>query len=164
MRRVREKPAPEFVDLQGWINSKPLTLTSLRGRVVFLDFWTLGCINCINTRPYFNEMYVRFRCDPNFMMIGVHTPEFPYERNPDNVQKAVLGHRIEYPVALDSRNTTWKLYGNHYWPRQAIVDVEGRIRYEHIGEGDYTEMETKITELLTEARTAPKQVSTEHFS
>jgi thiol-disulfide isomerase/thioredoxin len=164
MRRTSEQLAPEFVDLLGWVNSQPLTLTGLRGQVVFLEFWTFGCINCINTRPYFNEMYMRFRRDPNFTMIGIHTPEFPYEKNPDNVRKAVLGHRIEYPVALDSRNTTWKLYGNHYWPRQAAVDAEGRIRYEHIGEGEYGEMERKITELLAEAKIAPTQVSTEHQS
>jgi peroxiredoxin len=150
------KTAPEFEDLQGWINSEPLTLGDLRGKVVFLDFWTFGCINCINTRSHFNDMYDKFRHEPDFAMIGMHTPEFPYEKNPEKVRKAVIGHRIEYPVALDSKNTTWRLYGNHYLPRQAIVDASGRIRYEHVGEGDYEEMDAKISELLAEARLIEK--------
>jgi thiol-disulfide isomerase/thioredoxin len=152
MKNSNGQTAPEFEDLQGWINSEPLTLRGLRGRVIFLDFWTFGCINCINTRPYFNDMYDHFRNEPDFVMIGIHTPEFAYEKNPDDVRKAVLGHRIEYPVALDSQNTTWKLYGNHYWPRQAIVDASGKICYEHVGEGDYEEMNAKVSELLAEAR------------
>src|SRR5579872_6304121 len=124
--------APEFQDIQGWINSKPLTLNELRGKVVFLDFWTYGCINCINTRPYFQKMHEKFSSNSDFVMIGMHTPEFAYERNADNVKKAVIGYGLKYPIALDSRNATWKLYGNHYWPRQAIIDRRGRIRYEHV--------------------------------
>ena len=142
--------APEFQDIQGWINSKPLSLKELRGKVVFLDFWTYGCINCINTRPHFRKMHEKFSSNPDFVMIGMHTPEFAYERNADSVKKAVIGFNLKYPIALDSRNTTWKLYGNHYWPRQAIVDREGRIRYEHVGEGKYEEMTNKISELLSE--------------
>jgi thiol-disulfide isomerase/thioredoxin len=159
MQCKQDQLAPEFADLQGWINSEALMLASLRSKVVFLDFWTFGCINCINTRPHFNRLYELFRNDPNFVMIGMHTPEFAYEKNPESVRKAVLGYRLEYPVALDSRNTTWKLYGNHYWPRQAIIDATGKIRLEHIGEGDYGEMERKVSELLVEARTVKNLVS-----
>jgi thiol-disulfide isomerase/thioredoxin len=142
--------APEFQDIQGWINSKSLTLRELRGKVVFLDFWTFGCINCVNTRPYFRRMHERLRNNDIFVMIGMHTPEFAYEKDPENIRKAVIGFDLKYPIALDSYNTTWKLYGNHYWPRQTIIDAQGRIRYTHIGEGDYQEMELKVSELLKE--------------
>jgi len=151
LKSDREKFAPEFADIKGWINSQPLTLRGLRGKVLFLDFWTFGCINCINTGPHFGKLYERHEGDENFVMIGVHTPEFEYEKDPESVRKAVEKHYIEYPTALDSDNTTWKAYGNHYWPRQAIIDASGRIRYEHVGEGRYGEMESKISELLKEA-------------
>jgi len=147
--------APELGDISGWINSESLSIAGLRGKVIFLDFWTFGCINCINTRSHFNHMYNRFRVDPNFAMIGVHTPEFVYEKDLNSVRKAVLGHHIEYPVALDSLNSSWKLYGNHYWPRQAIIDAEGRIRYEHVGEGNYDEMEDLVSRLLARIRANP---------
>ena len=127
-------------------------MASLRGKVVFLDFWTFGCINCINTRPHFRRLYEAHRADPNFVMIGVHTPEFDYERDAKNVSNAVEKYALRYPIALDSDNTTWKAYGNQYWPRQAIVDSKGIIRYEHIGEGDYGEMELKVAELLVETK------------
>jgi len=155
----RGEPAPEFQDIQSWINSKPLTLQELRGKVVFLDFWTFDCINCVNTRPYFRRMYERLKDNRDFVMIGVHTPEFPYEKDPDNVKNAVVKFDLNYPIALDSYNTTWKLYGNHYWPRQAIIDGQSRIRYTHIGEGDYHEMERKVMELLKEniGKIAPTQ-------
>jgi hypothetical protein len=95
-------------------------------------------------------MYERLGDNGSFVMIGIHTPEFAYEKDPDNVRKAVLEYQLKYPIALDSYNTTWKLYGNHYWPRQTIIDGGGRIRYVHIGEGDYEGMERKISELLKE--------------
>jgi len=95
-------------------------------------------------------MYERLKDNEDFVMIGMHTPEFAYEKDPDNVREAVLKYDLKYPIALDSYNTTWKLYGNHYWPRQTIIDVQGRIRYAHIGEGDYQEMERKVSELLKE--------------
>jgi thiol-disulfide isomerase/thioredoxin len=153
MKTSKVQIAREFQNIEGWINSKPLSLSELRGKVVFLDFWTFGCGNCINTRPYFRRLYEKFEHNPNFAMIGMHTPEFPYERDPKNVKKAVRDFNLKYPIALDSQNSTWKLYGNHYWPRQAIIDIEGRIRYEHIGEGGYEEMEEKVAELLRELET-----------
>ena len=152
---LKSKPAelaPEFQDIQGWINSEPLTMRGLRGKVIFLDFWTFGCVNCINTRPHFRKLYELHKGQSDFMMIGMHTPEFDYERDPKNVQKAVEKYGLEYPTALDSDNTTWKAYGNQYWPRQAIIDANGIIRYEHVGEGEYEEMEQKVAELLKEIR------------
>jgi thiol-disulfide isomerase/thioredoxin len=146
----RLRDASEFQDIKGWINSKPLTLKDLHGKIVFLDFWTFGCINCINTRPYFRKMYNRFKNDERFVMIGIHSPEFDFERDQENVKNAVEKYGLQYPIALDSDNTTWKLYGNHYWPRQAMIDVSGRIRYEHIGEGSYEEMERRVSDLLAE--------------
>jgi len=145
------RTAPEFSGLTGWINSPPMTLSLLKGKVVFLEFWTFDCYNCIRTRPHMKRLSALFAPD-KFVMIGVHTPEFEFERVPQNVADAVKRFGIEYPVALDSENVTWKLYGNHYWPRQALIDATGRVRWEHVGEGDYDEMERRIRELLKEAR------------
>jgi|SRR5579872_2552043 len=152
LKSRRAELAPEFQDIKGWINSEPLTMRSLQGKVVFLDFWTFGCINCINTRPHFRRLYELHKEDQDFAMIGVHTPEFDYEKDPRNVQRAVAKYELHYPCALDSENATWKAYGNQYWPRQAIVDATGVIRYEHVGEGAYAEMELKVAELLKELR------------
>ncbi|MFI5419508.1 MAG: redoxin family protein [Nitrososphaerales archaeon] len=152
LKSNREVLAPEFQDIKGWINSPSLTMSSLRGKVVFLDFWTFGCNNCINTRPHFRRLYELHKDNPNFVIIGVHTPEFDYERDATNVRKAVEKYSLRYPIALDSDNSTWKAYGNQYWPRQAIIDSQGIIRYEHIGEGAYSEMEQKVAELLNEVK------------
>jgi len=138
------------MDVEGWINSGPLTVGGLRGKVVFLDFWTYGCINCVRTLPYVKELHSRY-ASMGLVVVAVHTPEFPYERKPQNVEKAVASAGLTYPMALDSKNSTWKLYGNHYWPRQTLIDVGGAIRYEHVGEGDYDEIESKLVELLREA-------------
>ena len=143
--------APELEDIGGWINSGPLTLKGLRGRVVFLDFWTYGCYNCQNTLPEMKELHAKYGKE-GLVIIGVHTPEFPYERKRENVERAVASAGLAYPIALDSKNTTWKLYGNHYWPRQTIIDHNGEVAYEHVGEGGYEEMEAKVVELLEEAR------------
>jgi thiol-disulfide isomerase/thioredoxin len=138
-------------NIEGWINSDPLTLGGLRGKVVFLDFWTYGCINCIHTLPHVRELHSRYS-SRGLVIIGVHTPEFPYERKRPNVERAVSAAGLEYPIALDSQNTTWKLYGNQYWPRQTLIDSNGLVRYEHVGEGDYEEIEAQIVGLLEEAR------------
>jgi len=143
-------PAPELTGITGWINSEPLTLKGLRGKVVFLDFWTYGCYNCQNTLPEMKELHRKYSKE-GLVVIGVHTPEFPYERNRDNVERAVAAAGLAYPVALDSSNATWKFYGNHYWPRQAIIDANGDVAYEHIGEGGYDKIEAKVVELLEEA-------------
>ena len=141
--------APEFSGLTGWINSPPLRLRELEGKVVFLDFWTFDCYNCIRTRPHMKTINEMFASD-KFVMIGIHTPEFDFEKIPENVAEAVKRFGLEYPVALDTENTTWKLYGNHYWPRQTLIDMTGKVRWEHVGEGDYDEMEHRVRELLSE--------------
>jgi thiol-disulfide isomerase/thioredoxin len=146
----RSKLAPELADIEGWINSAPLRLSELRGRVVFLDFWTFGCSNCVRTIPHMNELHRKYPSD-ELVIIGVHTPEFESEKDANNVRLAVEKLGIEYPVALDSENTTWKLYGNRYWPRQTLVDWSGEVRYEHIGEGGYDEIERQVAGLLAEA-------------
>jgi thiol-disulfide isomerase/thioredoxin len=139
--------APEFKEIAGWINSEPLTLRGLKGRVVFLDFWTYGCYNCQNTLPEMKKLHARYGKE-GLVVIGVHTPEFPYERKRENVERAVASAGLTYPIALDSNNATWKLYGNHYWPRQTIIDETGEVAYEHVGEGEYMEIEAKVVELL----------------
>jgi thiol-disulfide isomerase/thioredoxin len=142
--------APEFSRIQGWLNSKTLTMKGLRGKVVLLDFWTFDCPNCIRTLPHVRQLHAKYTGD-TFVVIGVHTPEFEFERDPDNVASAVKRFRIEYPVALDSENVTWKLYGNQYWPRQTLIDALGRVRWEHAGEGDYDKMEEKIRALVEQS-------------
>ena len=146
--------APEFSGLTGWINSPPLRLRQLEGKVVFLDFWTFDCYNCIRTRAHMKTINAMYASD-RFVMIGVHTPEFDFEKVPENVADAVKRFGLEYPVALDTENVTWKLYGNHYWPRQTLIDIRGRVRWEHVGEGDYEEMEHKVRDLLREAGKGP---------
>ncbi len=141
--------APEFEDIIGWINTIPLTIKKLKGKVVLLDFWTYSCVNCIRTLLHMKELWKKYK-DKNFVLIGVHTPEFDFERKPENVEKAVKKHGIKYPVALDSNNTTWRLYGNSYWPRQTLIDKNGKVVYEHIGEGGYVEIEDKIRNFVRE--------------
>jgi thiol-disulfide isomerase/thioredoxin len=124
-------------------------MKGLRGEVVLLDFWTFDCVNCIRTLPHVRQLHAKFAGDA-FVVVGVHTPEFEFERDPDNVASAVKRFRIEYPVALDSENVTWKLYGNQYWPRQTLIDSQGIVRWEHAGEGDYDKIEEQIGSLLKE--------------
>jgi thiol-disulfide isomerase/thioredoxin len=143
--------APEFQNISGWINSEPLALSGLRGKVVFLDFWTYGCYNCQNTLPEVKRLHAKYGKE-GLVIIGVHTPEFQYERKRENVERAVASAGLAYPIALDSNNTTWKLYGNHYWPRQTIIDEIGEVAYEHVGEGGYGEIEAKVVELLKVAK------------
>ena len=142
-------PAPEFEGIQAWINSQPLTMASLRGKVVVLDFWTYSCINCLRTLPHVKAWYDAYRKD-GLVVVGVHTPEFAFEREPDNVERAVRDHAIDYPVALDPDFGTWQAWDNQYWPAKYFVDRQGRIRYAHFGEGDYEESEEIIRELLAE--------------
>ncbi|HEV2119589.1 MAG TPA: redoxin family protein [Candidatus Bathyarchaeia archaeon] len=143
------KSAPEFSGLRGWLNTSPLTMAGLKGKVVLLDFWTYSCVNCVRSLPHMKLLHNEFAGAP-FVLVGVHTPEFEFEKLPENVASAVKRFGIEYPVAIDSENTTWKLYGNQYWPRQTLVDSKGTIRWEHAGEGDYDKMEERIRDLLKE--------------
>ncbi len=143
------KSALEFSGLRGWLNTPPLTIDSLRGKVVLLDFWTYSCVNCVRSLPHMKVIHEKYAGDP-FVLIGVHTPEFEFEKLPENVASAVKRFGIRYPVAIDSENTTWKLYGNQYWPRQTLIDSKGTVRWEHAGEGDYDKMEDRIRDLLKE--------------
>jgi cytochrome c biogenesis protein CcdA/thiol-disulfide isomerase/thioredoxin len=151
--------APEFVDNQQWFNTpgdRPLTLRSLRGRVVLVDFWTYSCINCLRTLPYLTAWDKRYRKD-GLTIVGVHSPEFPFEKEASNVEEAIDRNGIEYPVAQDNDLATWNAYGNQYWPAEYFIDARGRVRFAHFGEGEYGEKEKVIRELLAEAGKAPKR-------
>ncbi|MEO9079863.1 MAG: cytochrome c biogenesis protein DipZ [Rhodanobacter sp.] len=141
---------PSLAGATGWINSKPLTVESLRGKVVLVDFWTYSCINCIRTLPYVRGWYDKYK-DHGLVIIGVHAPEFAFEKNPDNVAKAVKDLRVDYPVALDNNYAIWRGFNNEYWPAHYFIDAQGRIRSHHFGEGNYHESEDVIRQLLTDA-------------
>jgi cytochrome c biogenesis protein CcdA/thiol-disulfide isomerase/thioredoxin len=149
--------APEFQGISQWLNSKPLTLASLRGKVVLIDFWTYSCVNCIRTLPYLKRWYETYR-DAGLVVVGVHTPEFAFEHVPGNVESAVGSFGIDYPVALDSDYGTWTAWGNRYWPAEYYIDRRGHVRYAHFGEGDYGETEKVIRTLLAE-KNLPAPVS-----
>jgi thiol-disulfide isomerase/thioredoxin len=139
--------APDFAGISNWFNSAPLKLANLRGKVVLVDFWTYGCVNCVNTLPHVTELYAKYR-DRGLVVVGVHTPEFPFERSTANVQAALKRHGITYPVAQDNASQTWNAYGNQYWPAQYIIDQNGKIVFQHDGEGQYEQMDRTIARLL----------------
>ena len=141
--------AREFSGLGPWFNSQPLSLASLGGKVVFVHFWTLGCSNCIATLPHIRGYWSKFK-DTSFVLIGVHTPEFTYEKLPSNVQDALKRFSIRYPVPMDNDFGTWNGFSNRYWPAAYIIDKTGHIRFSHFGEGAYDEMERVIGDLLKE--------------
>ena len=146
-------PAPEFVGTQQWFNTpggRPLTLKGLRGRVVLIDFWTYSCINCLRTLPYLEAWDKRYRKD-GLTIVGVHSPEFPFEKDAGNVADAIERNGIRYPVVQDNDLATWSAWGNQYWPAEYFVDAKGEVRYTHFGEGEYGEKEHVIRELLAEA-------------
>lgn len=151
--------APELVGITGWINSPPLTLSELRGKVVLIDFWTYSCINCLRTIPYLKNWYADYK-NRGFVIIGVHTPEFEFEKDYGNVKKAVKQLGIAYPVALDNSYATWNAYHNSYWPAHYLIDQEGNIRMVHFGEGGYVETEDAIRTLLGLPQIASKKPST----
>lgn len=153
-KRVAEKEgkyefAPELTGITNWLNSEQLTMADLQGKVVLVDFWTYSCINCIRTLPYITAWDQKYR-DQGLVIIAVHTPEFAFEKIPENVDAAIQKYNIEYPVAMDNDYRTWRAYENRYWPRKYLIDKDGYIRYDHIGEGGYAETETWIQELLLE--------------
>ena len=139
--------APEFTGIERWLNSQPLTLAQLRGRVVLVDFWTYACINCIRTLPHVNR-WAELYTPQGLTVVGVHTPEFPFERTTRNVEVAMRRHGVKHPVAQDNRYGTWKAYSNQYWPAAYLIDAQGRIRYKHFGEGEYDRTEAVIRALL----------------
>jgi thiol-disulfide isomerase/thioredoxin len=143
------KLAPELTNISGYINSEPIKLADLRGRVVLVDFWTYSCINCIRTIPYLNAWYEKY-ADDGLVIVGVHTPEFEFEKDYNNVKGAVERFGINYPIAQDNEKQTWNAYENRYWPRKYLIDSEGYIRYDHIGEGGYAETEKVLQSLLAE--------------
>jgi len=145
-----EGPMPSLAGATGWLNGPPLTRESLRGKVVLVDFWTYSCINCLRTLPYVKRWYETYK-DHGLVVIGVHAPEFAFERDPDNVRRAVGELGIGYPVAIDDDYAIWRGFSNQYWPAHYFIDAEGRIRGHHFGEGDYEGSERIIRELLTQA-------------
>jgi cytochrome c biogenesis protein CcdA/thiol-disulfide isomerase/thioredoxin len=149
--------APDFTGTQQWFNTpggRPLSLGGLRGRVVLVDFWTYTCINCIRTLPYLRAWDERYR-GSGLTIVGVHTPEFPFERDAGNVADAIEQNGLRYPVAQDNDYATWNAYANQYWPAKYLIDARGRVRYFHFGEGEYEETEAAIRELLAEAGRSP---------
>lgn len=139
--------APELVGLSDWINTAPLTIAGLKGQVILIDFWTYSCINCIRTLPYLKQWLEKYN-DKGLVIIGVHTPEFEFEKDLKNVENAVERFKIHYPVALDNQYETWQAYHNSYWPAKYLIDQNGIIRYVHFGEGEYSETENAIRSLL----------------
>lgn len=145
-----EGPFPSLDGAVQWLNSKPLTSAELRGKVVLVDFWTYSCINCIRTIPYVRAWAEKYR-DQGLVVIGVHAPEFAFEKQIGNVEKAVRDFKITYPVAIDNDFAIWRAFSNSYWPAHYFIDAAGQIRYTHFGEGDYEGSERVIQDLLAEA-------------
>ncbi len=141
-------PAPEFTGITNWLNTDhALTMKELRGKVVLVDFWTYSCINCIRTLPYVTKWYDTYK-DKGFVVVGVHTPEFAFEKVVGNIQTAIGHHNIHYPVAVDSDYGTWNAYSNEYWPAEYLIDKDGNIVHTHFGEGEYDQTEMAIKQLL----------------
>ncbi len=144
---AERRPAPEFVGITQWLNSAPLSLASLRGKVVMVNFWTYACYNCVNTIPHVNRLHDAYH-NRGLVIVGVHTPEFPFEKSTSNVQAAIGRFGIRYPIAQDNNFATWTAYRNQYWPAQYIVDRGGKIVFSHSGEGDYETIDRTIRNLL----------------
>jgi thiol-disulfide isomerase/thioredoxin len=147
---VIEGLMPALTGATGWLNSKPLTREGLRGKVVVIDFWTYSCINCLRAMPYINAWAAHYK-DAGLVVIGVHSPEFAFEKDTANVRQAIAKHAIQYPVALDSELAIWKAFNNKFWPAHYFVDAKGQIRAHQFGEGKYAKQERTIRQLLTEA-------------
>lgn len=138
---------PAFQGISQWLNSEPLTVADLKGSVVLIQFWTFSCINCQRTLPYITKWNSQYAAQ-GLKVVGVHTPEFPFEKEINNVKAALTEHGITYPVPIDNDFTTWKAYDNHYWPHLFLADREGVVQYDHIGEGAYDTTEQTIRQLL----------------
>jgi thiol-disulfide isomerase/thioredoxin len=142
---------PEFQGISEWLNSaSPITTKDLLGKVVLVQIWTLGCINCQRTLPYVTSWHKKYAAK-GLQTIGIHTPEFAFERDSKNIRRAMNKYGITYPVGVDNNFQTWKAYKNEYWPHLFLADKQGIIRYDHIGEGAYDETEAKIRQLLGQA-------------
>jgi thiol-disulfide isomerase/thioredoxin len=146
--------APEFAGIDNWLNSKPLTIAGLRGKVVLVDFWTYSCVNCIRTLPYVESWYQKYAAE-GLVVVGVHSPEFAFEHDTGNVSAAITRFGITYPVVQDNEFATWNAYTNEYWPADYLIDATGQLRNAHYGEGDYVQTENDIRALLAVAGAAP---------
>ncbi len=151
---ANEGVAPELHGITGWLNTDPLTLSSLRGRVVLVHFWTYSCVNCVRTLPAMTRWHDHYAAS-GLTIIGVHTPEFDFEKDTANVQSAIKRFGINFPVALDNGYATWNAYKNRYWPADYFIDANGNVRYHHFGEGGYEDAEAVLRALLAEAGYAP---------
>ena len=140
-------PAPEFAETTDWLNSAPLKMADLRGKVVLVDFWTYSCINCVRTLPHLTDWDAKYR-DKGLVIIGVHSPEFEFEKKRENVADAIKRFGIQYPVVLDNNLATWKNFNNHYWPQHYLINKDGQVVYTHFGEGEYDLTENNIRALL----------------
>jgi len=150
LRHAEERELPSFAGATGWLNSPPLTGAELRGRVVLVDFWTYTCINWLRTLPWVRAWADKYR-DHGLVVVGVHTPEFSFEGDIDNVRRAVAEREISYPVAVDTDYAVWRAFANNYWPALYFVDADGRVRDHHFGEGEYARSEKTIQRLLEDA-------------
>jgi len=142
-------PAPELSGLGPWYNSAPLSLASLRGKVVLVDFWTYSCINCVRTLPHLTKLWAQYK-DLPFVIVGVHSPEFTFEKNPENVAAAIKHHGLGYPIAQDNDFATWRAFDNRYWPASYLIDAQGVIRYTHFGDGEAESTDLAVRSLLAE--------------
>jgi cytochrome c biogenesis protein CcdA/thiol-disulfide isomerase/thioredoxin len=147
------KPMPSLDGATEWLNSAPLTAQALRGKVVLVDFWTYDCINCQRSMPYVNQWAKKYEKE-GLVVIGVHTPEYAYEKLIGNVRRAVKGLDIAYPIAIDNDYAIWRAFNNQYWPAHYFIDAKGQVRFSHFGEGRYEDQEQVIRQLLEEARSA----------
>lgn len=142
-------PAPDFAET-GWVNSSPLSIQTLRGSVVLVEFWTFGCFNCRNVEPYVKAWHQRY-AERGLVVVGVHTPEFAYEQDAGAVNRYVAEHDIRYPVVTDNSHAIWNRYANHYWPAMYLIDKRGVIRHVRVGEGGYEDTERMIQTMLAES-------------
>lgn len=138
---------PELQGISQWLNSAPLAIADLKGSVILVQFWTFACINCQRTLPYITQWHRQYAA-PGLKVIGIHTPEFAFERDINNIKRALRQHKITYPVPVDNEFKTWKAYNNEYWPHLFLADRQGLLRYDHIGEGAYDKTEQTIRQLL----------------
>ncbi|MEH2321637.1 thioredoxin family protein [Nostoc sp.] len=141
------KSLPEFQGISQWLNSTPLSIADLKGSVVLIQFWTFACINCQRTLPYITRWHRQYESQ-GLKVIGIHTPEFAFERDANNIKKALRQHKITYPVPVDNEYKTWKAYDNQYWPHMFLANRQGLLQYDHIGEGEYEKIEQTIRQLL----------------
>ena len=147
---MSEGRLPSFDGATGWLNSPPLTVDDLRGKVVLVDFWTYTCINWLRSLPYVRGWAEKYK-DQGLVVIGVHAPEFRFEKDVDNVRRAAKDTKIDFPIAIDNDYAIWRAFDNHYWPALYVIDAQGRIRHHQFGEGGYESSERIIQQLLGEA-------------